>query len=165
MSSNDEKFRVLIAITETSAVDALWQVALRHLDNEASELTAVYVSEDRWHRAASLPFTREISRVSGANADFTLQRAKQLHDEAVERARLLVNKLASDAKLKPTFEVLTGSDVTRIRQLLEGSGNLMIASSIIGRRPLLAEFEKLGCRIELVDDTARRAGEHDLNHQ
>lgn len=164
MSRNDEKFRVLIAITETSAVDALWQVALRHLGKEGRELTAVYVSEDRWQRAASLPFTREISRVSGANADFTLQRAEQLHDEAVERARLLVNKLASDAKLKPTFEVLTCSDVTRIRQLLEGSGNLVIAPSIIGRRPFLAEFEKLGCRIELVDDTGRHAGEHDLNH-
>lgn len=143
---------MLIAITEQSPVHVLWRAALRRLGREHRELTAVYLSEDHWQRAASLPFTREISRVSGTTVEFTLQRASEVHDDAIMRARNVVNKLASDARLTPAFEVLVGSDVSKARELLEGAGNLLIAPSIIRRRPIFAEFEKFGCRIELVGD-------------
>ena len=152
MSRSKQKLRVLIAITEQSPVDVLWRTALRRLDRERRELTAVYLSEDHWQRAASLPFTREISRVGGTTVEFTLQRASQVHEDAVNRARDLVNKLASDARLTPEFEVLKGSDLTRARELLEGAGNVLIAPSLIRRRPIFAEFEKLGCHIELVGE-------------
>lgn len=152
MSSSDDKFRVLIAITEKSQVDVLWRAALRRLGSERRDLTAVYFSEDHWKRAASLPFTREISRVSGTTVEFTLQRASEVHDDAIRRARELVNKLASDARLTPAFEVLSGSDLARARELFEGAGNLLIAPSLIRRRPIYAEFQKLGCRIELVEE-------------
>ena len=84
--------------------------------------------------------------------EFTLQRASQVHEDAVNRARDLVNKLASDARLTPGFEVLKGSDLTRARELLEGAGNVLIAPSLIRRRPIFAELEKLGCHIELVEE-------------
>lgn len=158
MSRSDDKLRVLIAITEQSPVDALWRVALRRLGRERRELIAVFLSDDHLRRAASLPFTREISRVSGTTVEFTLQRASQAHDDAIRRAREMVNKLALDAKLTPAFEVLAGSDFTRARELFEGTGNLLIAPSLIRRRPIFAEFEKLGCRIELVEENAN-AGE------
>ena len=48
--------------------------------------------------------------------------------------------------------MLVGSGVSKARELLEGAGNLLIAPSIIRRRPIFAEFEKFGCRIELVED-------------
>jgi hypothetical protein len=159
MSESNEKLRVLIAITEKSPVDALWRAALRRLGRESGELTAVYLSEDHWQRAASLPFTREISRVSGTTVEFTLQRASQVHEDAVRRAREVVNKLASDARLTPAFEVLTGSDLDRARELFAGAGNLLIAPSLIRRRPIFAEFEKLGCRIELVEEDMEGLGD------
>jgi hypothetical protein len=154
MNVSKDNVRVLIAITEASPVDALWRVALRRLGEGGRELTAVYLSEGHWHRAASLPFTREISRISGANAAFTEQRARQLHDDAVARAREIVSKLATDAKLTPAFEVLAESDLAKARRLLAGAGNLLIAPSLLSRRPFFAEFRKLGCRIELVGDGA-----------
>ena len=151
MSTSSENSRVLLAITEASPVDALWRAALQRLGKEGTELTAIYVSEDHWQRAASLPFTREISRVSGTYADFNLRRAIQVHEEAIARVRNLVSRLASEAKLKTAFEVLTPTDVLRARQLLQGAGSVLIAPSLLRRRPILAEFEKLGCRIEFVE--------------
>jgi hypothetical protein len=165
MSRSDENPRVLIAITERSPVHVLWHAALRRLGRGHRELTAVYLSEDHWQRAASLPFTCEISRVSGATVDFTLQRASEVHDDAIRRARDVVNKLASDARLTPAFEVLAGSDLTRARELLEGAGNLLIAPSLIRRRPIFAEFEKFGCRIELVEENVEGGvDQHEADH-
>lgn len=159
MSPSEERQRVVIAITEASPVDVLWRAALRRLEQSGTELVAVFVAEDHWHRAASLPFTREISRVSGADVDFTRQRARQVHEEAIARARRLVGKLAADAKLKAAFEVLSGGDIEKTRELLGGERNVLIAPSLVSRRPFLAEFEKLGCRIELVEVSARNDAE------
>jgi hypothetical protein len=153
MSRRDADLKVLIAVTETSAVDVLWRAALRRLGTGTRSLTAVFVSEDHWRRAASLPFTREISRVGGANTDFTMRRASQVHAEAVARARALVGKLAAEASLDAAFEELHQSDVTRTRGLLEGDRVLLIAPALIRRRPIVAEIEKLGCRIEFVEDS------------
>ena len=74
---SDTGTRVLIAVTEFSPVDKLWRAALDIIAESPGELLAVFVSEDHWHRAASLPFTLEISRLSGAGAKFTQQRAEQ----------------------------------------------------------------------------------------
>lgn len=153
-NNTDGTRRVLIAITESCPVDLLWRAAIRRLAGSGAALTAIYVAEGHWHRAASLPFTREISRVSGANEDFTPQRASQVSDAAATRAKEMIGKLALAANLSPAFEVLAESDLNRLRDLLAGAGNLLIAPSLIRRRPIFAEFEKLGCRIELVEDDA-----------
>jgi hypothetical protein len=101
MAKTKHTDRVLIAITEFSPVDVLWRAALRRIGDTQVELLALYFSEDHWQRAASLPFTREISRVSGARVAFTRQRAEQLHSEAIDRARELTKRLAAESKYCP----------------------------------------------------------------
>lgn len=150
MSRNDKQ-RVLIAISESCPLDVIWRAAVRELRASGAGLTAVYVAESHWHRAASLPFTREISRVSGADEDFTPQRASQLREAAVESAREMVRRLALDEDLSPAFEVLSDADRHRIRDLVKGASDVLIAPSVFRRQPILAEFEKLGCRIELIE--------------
>ncbi len=162
MSKNENDTRVLIAITEFSPVTMLWHAALRRLGTRRTNLVALFVTEDHWHQAASLPFTREISRVSGSNEDFTIQRAKELHEEAIARAESLVNQLATEANLTPGFEVLAESDQERIRGLLEGARNVLIAPSFISRRPIYDILKKPDCRIELIEaEDARFEGEFD----
>ena len=151
MSRNDER-RILIAITESCPVDVVWRAAVRRFKGSGAGLTALYVAESHWHRAASLPFTREISRISGANEDFTPRRASQVREDAIAKAREMIQQLARDEDLSPAFEVLTDSDWQRIRELVKGTGNVLVAPSLMRRRPIFAEFEKLGCRIELVED-------------
>ena len=66
MAKTEHADRILIAITEFSPVDLLWQAALKRIGDTPTELLALYFAEDHWRRAASLPFTREISsRVQG----------------------------------------------------------------------------------------------------
>ena len=72
MARNDRTARVLIALTESSPVDDLWQAALAQLSQTRADLMALFLAGDHWHRSASLPFTREISRLSGVDADFTV---------------------------------------------------------------------------------------------
>ena len=71
--------------------------------------------------------------------------------KSIEQARKLVDKLAADAKLSPVFEVLGESDRERARELVTGSGVVLIAPSFFIRRPIYADLEKLDCRIELVE--------------
>lgn len=68
MAKTEMRLRIVIAVTETTPVARLWEAALRLLRDTPAELTALYVQDDRWRRAASLPFTREILR-SGGVAD------------------------------------------------------------------------------------------------
>lgn len=157
MAKNDDKARVLIALTESSPIDALWDAAIARLERSRADLMALFLAEDHWHRAASLPFTREISRLSGADADFTLLRARQVQEESIERARRMIRKLGADAKLSPAFEVLTEQDRKKISKLVSGAGDILIAPSFIIRLPLYAELEKLDCRIELIE-VSRDAG-------
>ncbi len=151
MARDERTARVLIALTESSPVDDLWQAALARLGQTRAELMALFLAGDHWHRAASLPFTREISRLSGVDADFTLQRARQVQEEAIERTRQLVDKLASDAQLTLGFEVLVETDRDKLRELVSGTGDILIAPSFIIRRPLYAELKQLDCHIELID--------------
>ena len=110
---SDDKLRVLIAVTEASPLSALWRAAMNLMSESPAEVMALFVDDNRWRRAASLPFTREISRVSGAAADFTVQRAEQLNKEAIKRTLQHIEKLASQADLSFAFEVLPESDQKR----------------------------------------------------
>jgi hypothetical protein len=147
----DENTRIVIALTERTPLRELWQKALQHRRETRTELLALFVADDQWHRAASLPFTCEISRVSGVNVNFTRERAKQVHEDAISRARRQMEELACEANLPFAFEVLLESDQKRIREFVSGSQNILIAPTFLTKRPLFAALEELGCQIVLIE--------------
>lgn len=147
----DEKIRILIAVTESEQVATVWQAAMKHFRDTAAELHALFVDDDRWRRAASLPFTREVSRLSGADADFTAQRAEEVNEDAVTRTRRRIEQLASEADLAFAFEVLSESDERRVAELTAGGRSVLIAPSILTRRPVCTHFERRDCEILLIE--------------
>ena len=149
----DDKLRVLIAVTEASPLPALWRAAMNLMSESPAEVLALFVDDNRWRRAASLPFTREISRVSGAAADFTDQRAVQLNKEAIKRTQQHIEKLASQADLSFAFEVLPESDQNRIEELVGTGQSVLVAPSFITARPIYAHLTRLECRILLIEAT------------
>jgi hypothetical protein len=130
------------------------------MSESPAELLALYVDDDRWRRAASLTFTREISRVSGAVTDFTVQRAEQLNKEAITRTQRRIEKLAAKADLALAFEVLPESDQNRIKELVGAGQNVLIVPSFITTRPIYAHLTRLDCRILLIEATE----EYQRNH-
>lgn len=165
MGKANDKARIVIAVTELTPVQQLWREALQRLGDSRAEILALFFADDRWHRAASLPFTREISRVSGMDTDFTLRRASLVHEDAINSARFRMHDLASKADLTLVFEVLPESDQHRIRELVAGSQNTLIAPSFITRRPLFAELQKLDCRIILIETKEEADESHRITSQ
>jgi hypothetical protein len=151
MSSTNNKRRVLLAVTETSPLPELWRAVTKHLAGAHAELVTVFVSDDRWRRAASLPFTREISRVSGGSENFTPQRAEQIDKDAVASAQRQIKQLAAKAELQVAFEFLSEHDAAQIHELVKVEQDVLIAPSFFKRRPIYAEFTRLRCQILLVD--------------
>jgi hypothetical protein len=143
--------RIVIAVTELAPLQKLWREALHHLGETRAELLTLFVADDQWHRAASLPFTREISRAGGVDVDFTLQRARQVHEESINRVKRRMQELAAEADLPLAFKVLPESDQQRIMEFIGGPQNVLIAPSFITRRPLFRELQKLDCRIVLIE--------------
>ena len=153
MTKDEVKLRVVIAVTETTPVALLWETALRLLRESRAELAALYVRDDRWHRVASLPFTREILRSGGVAVEFTRQRAEQVSRERAARVREAIGKLAAEADLEPVFETLDESDALRLREFIGSRENILVAPSFISTRPIYALLSELNCRIELVEAT------------
>ena len=151
MTKNELNLRVVIAVTETTPVGLLWETALRLLRESPAELAALYVQDDRWHRVASLPFTREILRSGGVAVDFTRQRAEQVRRERAARVREAIRKLAAEVNLEPVFEILDESDALRLREFIGSRENILVAPSFISTRPIYAMLSELNCRIELVE--------------
>lgn len=143
--------RIAITVTEVVTVSQMWRTALQLAKGPSVELVAVLLSDDRWQRAATLPFTREISRLSGAHADFTLQRASEVHKDTIETVRKELQQLASEASLETAVEVMPESDRDKIRGRLAGSDSTLVVPALLANHPLLKELEALGCRITLVD--------------
>ena len=144
--------RVVIAITELAPLRQMWGEALQFLAESQAELHALFVETEQWHRAASLPFTREISRVSGTHADFTLQRAIQVHKAAVARAQQQLQQLAAESDKELAFEVLSESDQERIRELVADGQCIVIATALLADQPVIKELQELGCRIVLIKE-------------
>jgi len=142
--------RVVIAITELAPLQQMWGEALQFLEESRAELHALFVEDERWHRAASLPFTREISRVSGMHADFTLKRAIEVHKAAVDRVRQQLQQLAAESQRELAFEVLSVSDQKRVRELAAGGQCIVIAPAVLADQPVIKELQELGCRIVLI---------------
>ena len=151
MNSTSNKRRVLLAVTETSPLAELWRAVTEHLGDAQAELVTVFVSDDRWRRAASLPFTREISGVSGSSENFTPQRAEQIDKDAVDRAQSEIRQLAAKAELQVAFEFLSEHDAAQIHELVKVEQDVLIAPSFFRSRPIYAELTRLRCRILLVD--------------
>ena len=158
MKRRNDGRRVLIAMTETSPVAELWQTALEQIaELEAAEVVAVFVSDDRWRRAASLSFTREISRASGASVDFTHRRAELVDSETVRRKQRQIRRLAAESNLSPAFEILSEFDAARIEELIGVGENLLIAPALIRLRPIYAELNRLKCQVIFVETANRRS--------
>lgn len=151
MAKTEVRLRVVLAVTETTPVARLWETALRVLRESPAELAALYVQDDRWHRVASLPFTREILRSGGVAVEFTQQRAEQVSRERAAHVQELVQKLAADANLKAAFEILSESDAERLREFIGNHENILVVPSFISTRPIFAVLSEMNCRIELVD--------------
>ena len=108
--------RILLAVTETSAVETVWQSLVDAVEDARAEVVTVFVQDEHWRRAASLPFTREISRLSGSQAAFTHRRARQVSLDAAFRVQQRLEQLASETRLKLEFEVVSeqeGAELAR----------------------------------------------------
>ena len=151
MSKASEKRRVLLAITEASPLQDLWRAVVDYLAGSHGELTTVFFSDDRWHRAASLPFTREVSKVSGDSEDFTRERAQQIDDDTVGRTHRELEKLASEAELSFAFEVLPEHDASKLKEIVSVQHDVLILPSFMKSRPIYAELTRLKCRVYYVD--------------
>ena len=145
----ESKSRIVIALTESSPVPELWCVAMRIVEEAPAEVVTLYFEDDKWRRAASLPFTCEVSR-TGRVTDFSLTRAEEIHREAIERAQRIIARLAAEADIPSEFAVLAESDIALVRKLV-GSRNVLVAASHISERPIYFELNKLNCRILLVE--------------
>lgn len=116
-----------------------------------TEILTLIVSDDRWRRAASLPFTREIRRVGGSSADFTVTRAAQLDKTDLAGIRHRIRQFAADAKVRFAFETLSEHETARLRDLLSREDDVLIAPSSLKGRPIYKYIATLKCRITLVE--------------
>ena len=146
------KRRVLLVVTETSPLDKLWHALLEDLADAQAEVVALYVRDDRWTRAASLPFTREISRLSGGSEVFTARRAAQIVGDMVERAQQRIRELAADRQLQLVFEILDAQEPHRIRDLVRIEHDLLIAPSVLQLWPDFADLARPERRVVFVND-------------
>lgn len=143
--------RVMLAVTEASSLQSLWRAAMEHMTGERAELITVLVRDDRWRRAASLPFTEEVCRASGGSMNFTLQRAEEVDRDAVVRTQGRLQQLATDSEIQLAFEILAEHEVTRIHELVRSESDVLIAPSFFKGRSFYSELARLKCRILLVD--------------
>lgn len=152
MSAAKDRRRVLIALTETGPVRRLWQ-ALNEILRELpeSEILAIFFPDDNWNRAASLPFTREVLISTGAIRDFTPQRAREIVDELARRARSELEALASESGSSLTFQIVTTASEAQLEGLAIEAGSVVVAPSELAGSPAHALFERLSCKIVLVE--------------
>lgn len=143
--------RVALAVTESSPLEKLWKALVEHLAETDAEIVTIFVSDDRWHRAASLPFTREISRLSGADREFTRRRAAAIHGDLAGRAQERIKELAAEAKWQISFAVLSEREAPELHQVISIECDVLIAPSILEHWPVFAELTRINRQVLLVD--------------
>ena len=125
MTIGKDKRRVLIALTESGPVRHLWQALSQTLSEVSdSEIVAIFFADDSWHRAASLPFTREVLISTGAIRDFTPQRAREIVDELARRTRSELETLASESGSSFTFQIVTTASEAQLEGLAIEAGSV-----------------------------------------
>jgi hypothetical protein len=151
--------RVLIAVTEANSVPDLLHEVTEHLAEEAAELVLVFLNDDRWRKAASLPFTREVFRISGVSTDFTSTRAEQVHQEVIDEILGRLRQFATDAKTTLAFETIPEQEAVRLHDLLTSDADVLVAPSSFRERPIYKEITRLKCRLRFVEpsEAARRS--------
>lgn len=150
--------RILVAVTEASPVERLWQATLDLLREEDAEVAVLILRDDRWQRAASLPFTHEISRVGGLRSDFTRERAETLAEEAIARLQSLTQSLASEANVRCSYHIIADAALEELERLIDSRQSTLVASTVFARLPLYEELQSLNCEIVFVDRTADDVG-------
>jgi hypothetical protein len=151
MNNLGDKRRILLLLTEQSPLQQLWQVVEQNLAGTNSEVVALFINDERWHRAASLPFTREFSRLSGTHRDFTAQRAAELNQEMIGRVEARLRELATSTELQPTFEVLAEREASRIGNYVRVEMDLLVAPADFKKRKAFGELARLSCQILFVE--------------
>jgi hypothetical protein len=149
---NDKKHtqRVVIALTETSPVADLWEAAMQAMSGPGVEFIALFLHDESWRRAASLPFTREVSLAGGKVSDFTLQRAEQLLNHTAERLRKNIEDLAKRAGQPIAFLVLSEQDQVPAKTLIS-SETIVVGPSMLAEHPILMELRRADFRIVLIE--------------
>ena len=151
MTDADDIRHVLLAVTETSPLEKLWQSLVEQVAGRRAEVVTIFVSDDKWRRVASLPFAVEISRLSGARAAFTPRRAAQLGEDAAGRARRQLERLAAGAGLQLVFEVLTTTEGSQFRRLIDVERDLLVAPSLLEEMPFLSQLAVRHRKVLLVE--------------
>ena len=159
MSKNERHERVIIALTEASSIADLWEAAMQAVSNTNTELLVIFLHDERWHRAASLPFTREISQVGGSERDFTLQRAEQILDEKAGTLRKSIEERAQRAGLTTVFQVLAETDQARTRTLLASDTNIVVGPAILAQHPVFLELQSIVKRMILIESGEPQSGQ------
>ncbi|HSG59748.1 MAG TPA: hypothetical protein VLA06_09480 [Woeseiaceae bacterium] len=154
MTTDSDRRRIVIALTETSPVPRLWHAAMaRHAESPADLLT-LFLQDERWLRAASLPFTREFPRSGGRPTEFTHERAREVGQETARQAKRLIEQLADKAKTRVIFETVLQPDRGRLIELIGEYQSILIAHDAITALPIYVHLVELGCHIELIGSPA-----------
>ena len=151
MTEDRDLLRVLLAVTETSPVERLWQSLVDQVADAPAEVVSLIVSDGSWRRAASLPFTFEFSRISGVPAAFTHHRAEQVRADAAGRTRQRLESLAAESRVKLAIEELLDDDDSRVGTLITVERDILIAPSALEGKPLLAKLAPVHRRVVLVE--------------
>ena len=151
MNRQEDKRRILLLLTEQSPLQRLWQVVEEHLAGANNEVVALFISDERWHRAASLPFTREFSRLSGTHRNFTAQRATELDQDIFGQIQARLRELTTRAEPQPTFEVLAEREISRIGNYVRVKMDLLVAPADLKNREVFGELTLLSCQMLFVE--------------
>lgn len=143
--------KVFLAVTERSALPELWKAVEEELHDACVELVTLFVNDARWHRAASLPFTQEVSRIGGSRRAFTPQRAAQVESQILGWIWRQVRELAEGTELKITFEILTEHEAGWLRNVTSTEEDIFIVPASLRTGPLHPELSRLTCRVLFVD--------------
>ena len=152
MEKNERQRRVVIAVTESCPLSDLWRTAVQAAGDSPNEIVALFLDDERWQHAASLPFTREISRVGGSTADFTSDRAKQLLTDTISRMQEQIDRLASESGVAAKIVVVPDSEQERARSFISRSTSIVIASPALTDHPIYAELTRQELRVQIVED-------------
>ena len=156
MKESDQQLRVVIAITESTPIPSLWRAAMQAIGASPAEIVALFLHDERWQRAASLPFTREISAI-GRIADFTLHRADQLLSDTAAKTQKRIEQLATEADVTCEFRVMPESDAS-LPKAVTGRGKcVLIAPSFFTERPFYPALAALDLHILLVEANSHEA--------
>ncbi len=151
MATDAHRPRIVIAVTDSCPVSALWKAATQSITDAEAEVLVLLIADERWHRAASLPFTCEVSRLGGGAVNFSRRRAAQVASEAVGQARRRVERLAAESNLALTFEVWPEAESPNLQSLTGGDASVLFASAFLTQQTVYASLEALNWPIELID--------------